>query len=89
MFDKNQNVRNYTGVDTNWGDRIYEGDILNSKAARYLIVKKGKEFKLKVLFTGIQDHGDYFAVSDAKKLCMLILGNKDDNPELLRAGEDL
>jgi len=79
----NKNERTYTGVNTRWGDQICEGDIINTKPARYLVVKKGKEWKLKVIFTGMQGFETYHDLSNVTNYSGFILGNKYDNPELI------
>lgn len=83
MVDKNKNGRPYTGFNTRWGDRIYEGDIINTKAARYVVVKKSGKWKLKVVFTGIQGFEKYHDLEKVQGYSGFVLGNKDDHPELM------
>lgn len=76
-------VLQYTGLDV--GDHeIYEGDILNTKAARWEVVFHDGAFVAKVVWSVVTPIGHMIMLRDLLHNSGIIpLGNRWENPDLL------
>lgn len=75
-------IQQYTSLKTKTGQEIYEGDIINTKAARYEVIFRDGMFAAR-RFMGIGSPTWFTLLADIAEIAFVI-GNIFENPELLK-----
>jgi hypothetical protein len=77
----NSIIQQFTGLSDETGKEIFDGDILNSKPARYKVIWKGSGWKAETIMgLGVGQIKDLDEVTSFS----FVLGNIFENPELLK-----